>query len=131
MFYGYTESESLSDPLILNGYKPVKVEIEYVPTSKNHPYVHAYYLTFKDDEVENEAKKISRVTLPDWYQLFWSKSTVYAIFKDKVFKLKNEGSWESEKYREVQRYGVEHGIEIVYMDFNKNFARFKETLAKK
>jgi hypothetical protein len=131
MFYGYMESESLSDPLALNAYKPVRVEIEYVPTSKNHPYVHAYYISFTDDEVESQANKISKITLPEWYQLFWSDDTVYAIFKDKVFRLKNEHVWGSDAYKEVQKYGGEHGIEIVYMDFNKNFARFKETLAKK
>lgn len=131
MYYGYIESESLSNPLALNDYKPVKVEIEYVPTSQNHPYVHAYYLTFTDSEVEKEAKKISFITLPEWYQLFWSNSTIYAIFKNKVFRLKNEVRWKSEKYKDVQRYGVAHGIEMAYMDFSKNFARFKETLAKK
>ena len=37
MYYGYIESESLSDPLVLNSYKPVKVDIEFVPTSENFP----------------------------------------------------------------------------------------------
>jgi hypothetical protein len=132
MFYGYTESESLRNPLILNDYKPIRVEIEYVPTSENHPYVHAYYFRFSDKEILREVKKFSRETLPEWYQLFWSKDTVYAIFKDKFFELKNEriGSWKSKVYKEVQEYGVKHGIGLVYMDFNKNFARFRETLIK-
>lgn len=130
MYYGYAESESLRNPLILNDYKPLKVEIEYVPTSKNHPYVHAYYFKFDDSEILKEVEKFAKETLPEWYQLFWSEETVYAIFKDKYFKLKNEIDWKSEEYKRVQKYGGEHGIEIVYMDFNKNFARFKETLAK-
>lgn len=133
MFYGYAESESLRNPLVLNDYKPVRVEIEFVPTSKNHPYVHAYYFKFEDSEIEKEARKFAEETLPEWYQLFWSEDTVYAIFKDKYFKLKNEGigNWKSDEYKKVQKYGGEHGIEIVYMDFNKNFKRFLETLAKK
>lgn len=131
MFYGYTESESLSDPLALNGYKPIKVDIEFVPTSESFPYVHAYYLRFKDEDVEKEVKKFAKLTKPEWYQLFWNKKTVYAIFKDKYFKLANEGKWSSYKYKKIQQYGVDHGIGLVYMDFNKNFARFKVVLNKK
>lgn len=131
MFYGYTESESLTDPLVLNSYKPIKVDIEFVPTSEKFPHVHAYYLKFKDEDIEKEAKKFAKLTKPEWYQLFWNKKTVYAIFKDKYFKLPNEGKWSSEEYKQIQQYGVNHGIGMVYMDFNKNFARFKEVLNKK
>jgi hypothetical protein len=131
MFYGYAESESLKNPLVLNDYKPIKVVIEYVPTSQNHPFVHAYYFRFSDSEIEREVKKFASETLPEWYQLFWSDDTVYAIFKDKYFKLKSESPWKSEAYRQVQKYGGEHGIDIVYMDFDKNFKRFIDTLAEK
>ena len=133
MFYGYAESESLHNPLILNDYKPVKIVIEYVQTSVNHPYVHAYYFRFKDNEILKQVNRFAKETLPEWYQLFWSKDTVYAIFKNKYFKLKNEGigNWKSEEYKQVQKYGQAHGIEFVYMNFNKNFTRFEETLAKK
>ena len=131
MFYGYAESESLQNPLILNDYIPVKIVIEHVPTSQNHPYVHAYYFQFKEDEILDEVEKFSRETLPRWYQLFWSEKVVYAVFKDKYFKLDNEKEWKSEEYKKVQQYGVDHGIGLVYMDFNKNLARFAETLAKK
>ena len=129
-FIGYTESESLKNPLILNQYKPIRVEIEYVETSVNHPYVHAYYLSFSSTSIEEVVNQFTKETLPEWYQLFWNEEVVYAIFKDKYFKMKNEGIWESEEYHQVQQYGVEHGIDMVYMDFNKNFARFRETLAK-
>ncbi len=128
MFYGYAESESLRNPLVLNDYKPVKVVIEYVPTSRDHPYVHAYYFLFKDSDIEQEVEKFTKETLPEWYQLFWSNNIVYAIFKDKSFKLRVEDSWKSASYKKVQQYGMAHGIDLVYMDFNKNFARFKETL---
>ena len=131
MYYGYIESESLSDPLVLNSYKPVKVDIEFVPTSENFPHVHAYYLKFRDRDVGSEAKKFAKLTKPEWYLLFWSNKTVYAIFKDKVFKLTNEIEWKSEKYKEVQKNGVNHGIGMVYMNFNKNFARFNQVLSKK
>lgn len=131
MYYSYIESESLRNPLVLNNYKAIKVDIEFVPTSKNHPYVHAYYLKFKDSEVLEVAKKFARETLPEWYLLFWNNKTVFAIFKDKIFELPNEINWRSEKYKEIQRYGVSHGIGMEYMDFNKNFKRFKEVLAKK
>ena len=131
MFYGYIESEALKDPLVLNAYKPIKVDIEFVPTSQNHPHVHAYYLEFEDHEVEDEAEKFASQILPEWYLLFWNESTVYAIFTNKVFKLSNEGEWKSERYKEAQQYVVDHGIDMVYMDFNKNFKRFKEVLEKK
>lgn len=131
LYVGYTESESLRDPLILNNYKPIKVEIEFVPTSKNHPFVHAYYLNISEENIQQEVEKFAKETLPEWYQLFWNDKTVYAIFKDKYFKMENEHKWYSLKYQSVQQYGVEHGIDLVYMDFNKNFARFEETLAKK
>lgn len=130
MYYGYAESESLRNPLILNEYKPIKIDIEYVPTSVNHPYVHAYYFQFQESEILKEVEKFAKETLTEWYQLFWSEDTVFAIFKDKYFKLKNEVIWKSQEYKKVQEYGVAHGIEIVYMDFNKNFKRFKEVLAK-
>ena len=130
-YIGYTESESLKNPLILNEYDPVRVEIEYVETSVNHPYVHAYYLSFSGLNIEEVVTKFTAETLPEWYQLFWNEEVVYAIFKDKFFKIKNEGTWGSEEYKAIQQYGVEHGIDLVYMDFNKNFARFRETLAKK
>lgn len=130
MYYAYIESEALKNPLILNNYKPVKIEIEFVPTSQTHSYVHAYYLKFEDDKVLAEAKRFARATLPEWYLLFWSKSIVLAIFKEKVFKLHREKFWQSPKYKEVQRYSIDHGIGVEYMDFNKNFKRFLETLAK-
>lgn len=131
MYYGYIESESLRNPLVLNNYKPIKVDIEFVPTSQNHPHVHAYYLKFKNSEVVPEAKKFARETLPEWYLLFWNNKKVFAIFKDKVFELPNEVKWKSKKYKEIQRYGVRHGIGMEYMNFNKNFKRFKEVLARK
>jgi hypothetical protein len=130
-YFGYTESESLHNPLILNDYKPIKVEIEYVPTSTNHPFVHAYYLKFTEDNITEEVEKFAKETLPEWYQLFWNDQIVYAIFKDKYFKMTNEHEWESEEYKAVQQYGVEHGIDLVYLNFNTNFARFRETLAKR
>lgn len=130
-YTGYTESESLHNPLILNDYKPIRVEIEFVPTSENHPFVHAYYLSFPEGKIKEIVEKFARETLPEWYQLFWNENTVYAIFKDKYFEMKNEYNWQSDEYKTVQKYGVEHGIDLVYMDFNKNFARFMETLAKK
>lgn len=129
-FIGYTESESLSNPLILNEYKHLRVEIEYVETSTNHPYVHAYYLDFSEENIEQVVTKFAKDTLPEWYQLFWNGDSVYAIFKDKFFKIKNEAIWQSDEYKNIQQYGVEHGIDLVYMDFNKNFARFRETLEK-
>ncbi len=129
-FTGYTESESLRNPLILNDYSPIRVEIEHVPTSQNHPFVHAYYLTFSASEIDVVVQKFADETLPEWYQLFWNDETVYAIFKDKFFEIRNEGVWQSEEYKKIQQYGVDHGIDLVYMDFNKNFARFKETLGK-
>ena len=110
MYYGYIESESLRNPLVLNNYKAIKVDIEFVPTSQNHPYVHAYYLKFQDNEVLQEAKKFTCETLPEWYLLFWNDKKVYAIFKDKIFELPKEGIWNSEKYKEIQQYGVRHGI---------------------
>ncbi len=131
MYYGYIESESLRNPLVLNNYKAIKVDIEFVPTSQNHPYVHAYYLKFQDNEVLQEAKKFTCETLPEWYLLFWNDKKVYAIFKDKIFELPNEGIWNSEKYKEIQQYGVSHGIGMEYMDWNKNFKRFQEVLARK
>lgn len=131
MYYGYIESESLRNPLVLNNYKAIKVDIEFVPTSQNHPHVHAYYLKFKDGEVLGVAKKFARETLTEWYLLFWNNKKVIAIFKDKIFELPNEVHWKSEKYKEIQQYGVSHGIGMEYMDFNKNFKRFREVLAKK
>ena len=129
-FIGYIESESLRNPLILNDFKHIKVEIEFVPTSVNHPFVHAYYLHFNQNEINEAVERFAKETLPEWYQLFWSDETVYAIFKGKYFNMKNEHTWKSDQYKEVQQYGVAHGIDLVYMDFNKNFARFRETLAK-
>ena len=131
MYYGYVESESLRNPLILNDYKPIKIEVEHVPTSKNHPYVHAYYLSLEDDRIAEEAEKFARETKSEWYLLFWNEEMVYAIFEDKVFQLPNEETWGSDQYKEIQKYGVDHGISIEYMDFNKNFARFRQSLSKK
>jgi len=131
MYYGYIESESLKNPLILNRYKKVKIEIEYVPTSQNYPYVHAYYLKFTEQEILKEVKKFSKEIKPEWYALFWDNKTVFAIFSNKVFTLPNEGNWRSDAYKEIQQYGVTHGIGLEYMDFNKNLKRFYQTLANK
>lgn len=128
MFYGMLSSEGLTDPLILNTFKPIKVVIDYQPESNTSTYWHRYLLQFQDSEIESTTQKLTTLMKPDWYSIFWDNEIVYVVFSNKVFKLNKEENWTSQEYQEVKQYGIEHDIQEHYMDFNDRFAHYKQLL---
>lgn len=121
-------SEGLENPLILNQFKPIKVVIDYQPHSTTSQYWHRYLLNFKTDEIEKIVNKLTKLMKYGWYSIFWNNNTVYVVFKNKSFKLKKEQNWQSKDYLKVREYGVNHGVQKEYIDFNDRFEHYKELL---
>ena len=124
MYYGFTESESFSDPTILNRYKQHNVVIERRPDGKG--YWHIVILKVDDKLVSTVIKHISKSLKADWNAIFFNESTVYALFKDKIFTLKRKKIWHLADYAEVKRYARD--VDVGILDMNEVFNHYKKLL---
>ena len=129
MFYGMISSEALKNPLILNDFVPIKVVVDYKPSS-GMPYWHRYLLKIEDREIDSITRLLAPLINAEWYAVFWNDKIVYVLFKDKVFTLKKEENWQSGEYLNMKKYGISHGVEEEYLDFNERFKHYKELLEK-
>ncbi len=128
MFYGMISSEGLENPLVLNSFNPSRVVIDYQPKSTGSSYWHRYLLQIEDEKIDSVVNQFRNLMKHGWYSIFWNDKTVYVVFKDKVFKLEKEKVWKSEEYKNVRRYGIEHGVQEEYLDFNERFKYYNKQI---
>lgn len=126
MYYGVVESESLENPLILNSFNPIKIRIEHHPQSITSVYWHVYLLSVSDQSIREEAEKFATQMKYGWYAVFWNEEKAHIVFTNKIFILTKEDDWQSKEYLKVKEYGINHGIQAEYMDFNKNFKAYNK-----
>jgi hypothetical protein len=125
MFYGFTESESFADPTILNQFKQHKVVIEDRGGGKG--YWHIVILSIDDSNIENAVDIVSKNLKPDWNAMFYNQDTLYAVFKDKIFKLKMKVTWQLSDYEEVKKYAKD--CDVGDLDMNEVFDHYKKLLS--
>jgi hypothetical protein len=124
MYYGFTESESFFDPTILNGYKHHKVVIEKRGDGKG--FWHIVILNIKDGDIKDTVDAISEALKPDWNAMFFNERILYAVFKDKIFKLEMKKKWKPSEYEEVKTYAKVTGVGDLEM--NECFTHYTRLL---
>jgi catechol 2,3-dioxygenase-like lactoylglutathione lyase family enzyme len=126
MFYAMASSEGLEKPQVLNDFSILKTVIDYKPGSHDGPYWHRYLLQFSDNEISAIVEKFAGLMKDGWYSIFWNEKTVYVVFSNKVFQLPKEKIWKSSKYQQMKAYGINHGVQEEYLDFNERFQQYNE-----
>lgn len=120
MFKGFVLSESLNNPLILNGFNQIKVIVENHPEYSGEPKIwHDFKIAVEDKDIKEACRQLSGEVKEGWYIHFWSDHTLYAVLPGKVFEMSREdGNWRSEEYLAFKKCAMEHGVEVKYL---KNF----------
>ncbi len=126
MFFGFTESESFDDPTILNDYPHHKIIVEKRPGGKG--FWHIFILEIHENQIEDAVKTISNSLKADWNAMFYNENTLYAVFREKIFKLQMRSYWAPEDYEEVKRYAKD--ANVCDLDMNEVFAHYRELLTK-
>lgn len=126
MYYGFTESESFFDPTILNNYKHHKVVIEKRGDGKG--FWHIVILVILEVDIQNAVATISKALKPDWNAMFYNETTLYAVFKDKIFTLLRKEKWEAVDYEEVKKYAKD--VDVGDLDMNECFKHYEMLLKK-
>jgi hypothetical protein len=121
MFYGFTESESFADPTILNKYLHHKVVIEKRGDGKG--FWHIVILSIADSDIKVVTDAISHAIKPDWNAMFYNKTTLYAVFKDKIFSLPMKKVWQAGDYDWVRKYAKEKNVGD--LDMNEVFRHYQ------
>jgi hypothetical protein len=124
MFYGFCESESFDDPSILNNYHQVKVVIEKRADGKG--FWHIVILKVDDSNIKTVIETISYALKSDWNAMFYNETTLYAIFKDKVFSLPMKKIWHTDDYINVKQYAKE--CNVGNLDMNEVFSHYHQLL---
>ena len=125
MYYGFTESESFQNQTLLNRYRHHKVVVEQRADGKG--YWNIFILNIEDKDIKKVIGLISRSLKPDWNAIFFNADIVYALFKDKVFKLKRKKIWRLPDYEEVKKYAKD--CDVGDLDMNEVFRHYKKLLA--
>ncbi len=117
MFKGFVLSESLKNPVILNGFEVIRVIVEHHPEFEGEPKIcHDFKLKIDDDKIVEVCNKISKEIKEEWYAHFWNDDILYVVLPDKVFKMPREdGDWKSPEYQECIKYAIQHNVEQRYM----------------
>lgn len=124
MYYGITESESFSDPTILNQFKLHKVVIEKRGEGKG--YWHIFILEISETNIKQAVDIISKALKPDWSAMFFNDRNVFAVFKDVVFPLQYKDYWKVEDYAEVKKHSL--SVDVGNLDMNEAFKHYRKLL---
>lgn len=127
MYYGFTESESFADPTLLNRYKLHKVVVEKRTDGKG--FWHIFILHIEDKDIKKVIDDISKSLKNDWNAIFFNTDTVYALFKDKIFKLKRKAIWSLPDYQEVKKHAKD--CDVGALDMNEVFKHYEKLLSSK
>lgn len=130
MFYAVIDTESLSDPKIVNSFKQLRVEVEYEPNSTASKYHHVFFLQIKDEEVGKQMDKFSREMKDGWYAFFWNNKILYIIFNKERFRVGLPVKKQDLEYLKSQEYGRLIGIQGEFLDFDKYFKRYDRIASK-
>ena len=127
MYYGFTESESFSDPTILNTYQLHKVIIERRSDGKG--FWHIFILHIEDVDIEKVVTDVSKELKGDWNAMFFNSDMVHAVFKDKVFSLQRKTVWQPSDYLEIKNYAK--ACNVGDLDMNDVFKHYNNLLGIK
>ncbi len=127
MYYGFTESESFDDPTVLNQYRLHKVVVEKRVDGKG--FWHIFILHIEDRDIKKAIGDISQSLKKDWNAIFYNVDTVFALFKDKIFKLKRKAVWQHPDYQEVKKHAKD--CNVGDLDMNEVFKHYERLLATK
>lgn len=126
MYFGFTESESFTDPTILNKYRHYNVVVEKRGDGKG--YWHIFILDIDDEHISQTIMDISSALKSDWNAIFFNDTSVYCLFKDKVFTLNKKENWNLSDYEEVKEYAKK--CDVGDLDMNEVFNHYKHLLGK-
>ncbi len=118
MYKGFVLSESLKDPIVLNSLEKIYVEVECHPEYKGEPKIwHNFKLKVEDENIIFVTELLAGQMKDTWYAHFWNDAEVYVVLPKKVFKIPKEQKWQSQEYRGLKKYALEHGVEEQYLEF--------------
>jgi hypothetical protein len=124
MFKGLIESESLKDQTILKKLHAVQSHQEHHP-GQNTEVVTVYKVQIPDNKIKSTINTISdQYIKPDWYALFWNEKTVFVVFQNKIFMLKNITPWDAQEIEIFAKYAMMHGI------MKKHIDNLRQTMAE-
>ena len=126
MFLGFTESESFDDPTILNNYPHHKVIVEKRADGKG--FWHIFILEINEGQIDDVVKTFSNCLKADWNAMFYNETIVYAIFKEKIFRLQMKKHWNINDYEDVRKYAKDAAVGD--LDMNEVFAHYNQLLRK-
>lgn len=122
MYRGIIELEPLTNASIMREIRVVEEREERHPEA-NTKLWHIYKVKVPGSRMKPVAQKISRVIKPDWYSLFWDKSSVYAVFSNKIFILSRR-QVEAGDYSEAKKYGIRQGIQEEFMNLQRTIEQW-------
>lgn len=126
MIQGIIETESLKDKSLIEQLKPRKTVVEHHPDSNTSTYWHCNLIQLPDELFVNLQDNISTNLIGGWFAIFWNDNYFTIIFKNKLFNLAR--NFLENDSKPVIEYGLKHGVQKKYLDFNNEVEKYKKYL---
>ena len=126
MYFAAIDTESLNNPLIVNGFDQIKVIIDHEQNSKASEYHHVFIIRIADKNLDQVLAKIRKLLKKGWYSLYWKGNIVLVQYKDKFFKLSLK---DLSTHIEALKYGQAQEIEREFLNFRKYISRYKKFIS--
>ena len=118
MFKGKINSEALNNPTVINDLEVIEFHIEHHPEA-DAKFWHCFKVNVPDSKIGPTTKKISKKMKHGWFVIFWNEAEIFVVFSGKVFNLPRDKKSKPTKWREAIDYGINHGVQEEYLDFEK------------
>lgn len=123
-FKGVIIEESLENNSFLKEVNIVDTKVEEITTEHQTPWLKQWTLhtvEIPEEKAEEIAQKLSKMLdcshNSSWYADFKNDQFAYIIFKNKVFKIRQD---DSEGFKKAKEYGISLGIPEYQVDFTPN-----------
>lgn len=111
---GIVETEAFTDPLVINLFDKIKLNVEYHSESKTSKIWHVCRVEVEEQKTCRIFKKISKTIKNGWFALFWDKEKVVVIMKSKIFTLFKQ-KFSEEEYKRMEKHALSHDIQKKYL----------------
>lgn len=110
MYQALIDTHSLKDPTKLKSLQVVGEYDEQWP-GEEFPILHIVKVVMPDNECEALIADLRNEWLDDgWYAVLWNETTVFIVFANQVFMLRNSKPWIESEMQAVIDYGAEHEV---------------------
>ncbi|MDO8619286.1 MAG: hypothetical protein Q7R49_05075 [Candidatus Daviesbacteria bacterium] len=123
-YKGVIIEESLSDNSVLDDVKILKTKVEEITPKHQTPWLKQwtlYTVEIPEGKAEGIAQKLSKVLdysrNSSWYADFKNDQFAYIIFKNKIFKIRQD---DAEGFKKAREHGISLGIPEYQVDFVPN-----------